>query len=266
MKREWVFALVGLVIVFGLFLFIGFQGKSLTGGAVESMPSFGPSSEEQACMMQCMGCTSIGVGCTGNSEQCQAQCNVQKPEQTEEEKCVETCALEGCGEYDFACQEKNREKCDEECGMVKAPDESDMSAEQLCITNCVEEKAPGTICGNSQTGETGGSVCQECAQQCVHLYEGPCLDDDKLSAKKKECETCEHCFGEPVMGDSGEGWECIVDVECKDASGEFGDMPGTGEDSWEEGHEPGSGNVVTEAVGNVIESIGDFFSGIFGGE
>jgi hypothetical protein len=30
------------------------------------------------------------------------------------------------------------------------------------------------------------------------------------------------------MGDSGEGWECIVDVECKDATAEWGDEPGEG--------------------------------------
>ena len=60
------------------------------------------------------------------------------------------------------------------------------------------------------------------------------------------------------MGDSGEGWECITDVECKDASSEFGDNPGEGPDSYEEGHEPG---IVTKA----FEAIGNFFSNLFGG-
>ena len=30
------------------------------------------------------------------------------------------------------------------------------------------------------------------------------------------------------MGDSGEGYKCIVNVKCKDASSEFGDEPGNG--------------------------------------
>jgi len=56
------------------------------------------------------------------------------------------------------------------------------------------------------------------------------------------------------MGDSGEGWECIVNVECKDASSEFGDESGTGE---------GIIASVGETIGNIAESIGNFFSNIF---
>jgi len=134
-----------------------------------------------------------------------------------------------------------------------------MSAEQLCISNCVNAESPGTRCQASQTGETGNELCQRCAASCVHLYEGPCLDDEKLTARKKECETCENCYGEPLMGDSGEGWECIVNVECKDASEEFGDNPGIGE---------GIAKVVSsigKGIGSAFEAVGDFFSGIFGG-
>ena len=136
------------------------------------------------------------------------------------------------------------------------PDESEMSAEQVCITKCVEAVDPNIKCGASQTGETGGEVCQKCASDCVHLYAGPCLDDAKLSAKKKQCETCEKCYGEPVMGDSGEGWECITDVKCGDASSQFGDEPGTGE-----GVVANIGNI----IGNVFEGIGNFFKNIFSG-
>lgn len=253
-KQFFILAILTLLIIFVII------GISITGKAVftQEQHSIGPSSDEQACMMQCMGCTSIGVGCTGDSAQCQAQCNVEKPETTDETSCMEECVLEGCTEFDFTCQQKNQEKCEEECDMLgDRPDESDMSAEQLCITNCVMEKDPTLRCQNSQEGETGGSICQECAASCVHLYEGPCLDDTKLKEKQKECETCEHCYGEPVMGDSGEGWECIVSVECKDASSEWGDEPGTGE---------GIATTVGEAVGNVFEAIGDFFGGLFGGE
>ncbi len=144
------------------------------------------------------------------------------------------------------------------CSEIK-PDESEMSAEQLCITNCVAETDSNIRCGNSQTGETGGEVCQKCAQECVHLYEGPCLDDEKLKTKQKECETCENCYGEPVMGDSGEGWECITDVECKDASSEFGDNPGKGAGIGQEGYV--APNFVAGAVDGVIKFFKDLFSG-----
>jgi len=56
------------------------------------------------------------------------------------------------------------------------------------------------------------------------------------------------------MGDSGQGWECMVDIECFDASSEFGDNPGAGE---------GIVARVGDVAGNVVEAIGNFFKGIF---
>jgi len=265
--------LITIVLVLILFVFIiSFYGDSLrtTGNVVSDSRSdanqvhtIGPGAEETACMMTCMKCSSPGVGCTGNQQECQTQCNLQKPETTEETSCMEKCILVGCGEFDFNCQNGNKEKCEKECNMLgDKPDESTMSAEQLCISNCVEAESPGTICGASQTGETGNDVCQRCAASCVHLYAGPCLNEEKLEAKKKECQTCEHCYGEPVMGPSGEGWDCIIDVKCSDASSEFGDNPGTGPGIEKEGFVANVGNT----IGNVIENIGNFFKGIFGGE
>lgn len=237
---------------------------SLTGFAVQNQEqhSIGPSADEQSCMMKCMGCTSIGVGCTGDSATCQKQCNVEKPEETAETSCMETCVLKGCEQYDFNCQAKNQESCEKECNMLgDKPDESTMGAEQLCITNCVESEAPGTICGASQTGETGNELCQRCAASCVHLYAGPCLDDARLQARKNECPSCENCYAETIMGPSGEGWDCIVDVECKDASAEFGDNPGTGPGVGQEGFVANIG----EGIGNIFEKIGNFISNLFGG-
>lgn len=253
------YELASILLLFLIILIIlFFKGSSnqLTGLAVGS-PSLGPSAEEQACMMECMKCSSPGVGCSGNSEECQEKCEVEKPESSEETSCMEDCILIGCTEYDFPCQTKNQEKCEKECGMLgDRPEESEMSAEQVCITNCVNDLAPGTICGTSSTGETGNDICVKCAESCVYLYEGPCLDDEELKAKQKECETCEHCYGEPIMGDSGEGWECIVDVQCGDASSEFGDNPGTG---------PGIIGSVGEGIGNFFENIGDFIGNLFDG-
>jgi hypothetical protein len=243
-KRELLILLMALSLII---IFIGVA--RITGNVIND---FGPSQQEQNCLMSCMNCSSPGVGCTGNQASCMQQCNVVKPEQTSEEVCVETCAKQGCGEYDFSCQKANQEKCDKQCGMVKEPEAK--SEEESCIRNCVEAKSPGTICQASQEGEIGGGVCQECAKSCEHLYEGPCLNEEKLEAAKKECETCEHCYGEPLMGDSGEGWECIVSVECKDASSQFGDDSGTGE---------GITAKIGDAISNTISAIGEFFSNLF---
>ena len=251
-----VLALILIVLITGFYfgIFDRIVGKAVSN----EEHAIGPSAAEQSCMMACMKCSSPGVNCTGNQQECQTKCNAKKPEATQETSCMEKCVAVGCGEFDFTCQEKNKDNCEKECNMIKdKSDESEMSAEQICITNCVAETDPDIRCGASQTGETGGGVCQRCASSCVHLYEGPCLDDEKLKAKQKECETCEHCYGEPVTGDSGEGWECIVDVQCNDASAEFGDDPGTG---------PGIVKSIGNTVGNVAEAIGNFFSRIFSRE
>jgi len=46
-----------------------------------------------------------------------------------------------------------------------------------------------------------------------------------------------------VRGPSGQGWDCTIDVKCADASAEFGDDAGTGEDNWEEGHAPSADDI-----------------------
>lgn len=252
--------LVSIVLAIGAYYgFNSITGKVVSVSSNVEINNIGPSAQEQSCMMKCMGCTSPGVGCTGDSAQCQAQCNVQKPEVTSETSCMEKCVVVGCGKYDFACQGKNQNKCESECNMVKEPEAK--NEEEQCIRDCVNSHSPGTICKPSQEGEKGNDVCKMCASQCVHLYAGPCLDEEKLEAKKKECMTCENCYAETVMGDSGEGWECIIDVKCADASAEFGDDPGTGPGIGQEGFVAKVG----DAVGNVFEGIGDFFKNIFGG-
>jgi len=237
----------------GLTGFVSQQGSPANTGEI---PQFGPSASDQACMKKCVtdaGCTIGDVACSEKNS-CMIQCNVKKPEVTEENSCMEKCVTKDCGEFDFSCQQKNQAVCEEECNMIKEPEAK--SEEEQCIRDCVKSHAPGTICKPSQEGEQGNDVCQMCAQQCVHLYKGPCLNDEKLKAKQKECETCEHCYGKPVMGDSGEGWDCIVDIECNDASSEFGDNPGSG---------PGIAKAVGDTIGGIGEGIANFFKGIFGG-
>lgn len=270
-KSEYFIGILILLLVFVPLTVI--QNNNMTGKAIGSPGGppegansggmmIGPTAEQQACMSSCMGCSSPGGGCVKNQEQCMAQCGLEpEPEAANEgESCMQECVIKGCSEFDFSCQEINKAKCEKECDMKgDAPDESEISAEQICITECVAKVDSMTRCGNSKEGETGGALCQKCAADCVHLYAGPCLDDKKLKAKQKECETCEHCYGEPVMGDSGEGWECITDIECKDASSEFGDEPGTGPGIGQEGFVANVG----EAIGNVFEGIGNFFKGLF---
>lgn len=234
-----------------------FANYILTGNIVGSEFA-GNTEAEQLCMEGCVayGCPPEDVDCmVGNQEKCMKECDVQPVALDEGEQCVQDCIDKVCSmgpEY-IGCMEENRDSCDDECGMNTGPDESEMGAEELCIFECVAAVDPEIICGNSQQGETGNSVCQECAASCVHLYEGPCLNDEELTEKERACETCEHCYGEPVTGPSGQGWDCIVDVECKDASGEFGDNPEVGEG-------------IVEAVGNFFEGIKDFFTGLFSNE
>ncbi|MBS3091354.1 hypothetical protein J4217_02810 [Candidatus Pacearchaeota archaeon] len=246
------------LIVLTLFFYNGTFNR-LTGKVSSEISGIGPSAVEQACMMSCVsvGCDSNDMACKeANGNKCQQQCNVVKPEQTSEESCVETCVQKGCGEFDFPCQQKNQAICDKECGMIKEPKAK--SEEEQCIRDCVNSKSPGLICQAGEGRKKGNEICQSCAKSCKYLYAGPCLTEIKLEEAKSACNTCEHCYEKPIMGDSGEGYECIVSIECADASAEFGDNPGTG-----------SGVItakIGDAIGNVFESIGNFFSGFFNNE
>ncbi|MCK4650387.1 hypothetical protein KAT36_04100 [Candidatus Pacearchaeota archaeon] len=262
MKREVFVVSVVFLFVFGVSMISNSMTGSVIGsGMDDSGMMSGPSDESIECMENC-------VMTEGKVESvCMIECNMEpKPESTNEgEECMQRCIYVGCDERDFSCARKNMDRCEDECGMKgDAPGESEMGEEQRCISECVAKEDPILICGASKEGETGNLICQKCAESCIHLYEGPCLTDEELTEKENACETCEHCYGEPVMGSSGQGWDCIIDIECKDASGEFGDDAGKGDDSFEKGHED-SGVVVSvgEAIGNVFEGIGTFFKGLF---
>lgn len=49
-------------------------------------------------------------------------------------------------------------------------------------------------------------------------YEGPCMTEKDWQDKKKECREKygEHAGDEPIMGDSGKGYECAIDAKCID--------------------------------------------------
>ncbi len=266
MKRDF---LLAIFLAFVLFA-IGFGFDKITGQAISNDEhTIGPSIEEKNCMVGCVskGCDAGDMDCKKkNSEACLAECSIQKPEVTEETSCMEACVKVGCGEIDFSCQTINKDKCEKECNMIKEPEAK--SEDEQCIRDCVNKVEPGLICRPGEGGEKGGDACQRCAKECMHLYAGPCLNEEKLGAKKKECETCEHCYGELIMGNSSEGYQCIVDVECKDATAMFGDYPGTGEgiSLTEASADSGIDSRVSERISNIFESIGNFFSEIFGGE
>ena len=248
------FVCVG-VMIFSFGRITGFVTDDFMG----SPEQIGPTEEEIQCMQSCVaiGCEQEDQTCMeANSHACGEQCGVPTeapvPED-ESEACMQECVIRGCSEYDFQCQNNKRASCEVECDMLgDAPDQSEMGAEELCISECVAKEDPTVICGNSQEGETGNSLCQRCANSCVHLYEGPCLDDEKLTQKEEACKTCDHCYGEPITGPSGQGWDCIIDVECKDASAEFGDEPGT---------DPG---IEESPIKEITTGIVDFFKGLFG--
>ena len=230
----------------------------LTGRVVNEKAFGGPSAEDSKCLYQC-------VKIENKSEDiCMAQCGVApKPTNVnEDEKCMQDCILVGCDEYEIRCQNANMYDCEEKCNMKgDAPDESEISDEEKCISECVSKVDSSIICGAGTEygeGETGNKVCQMCANECVHLYKGPCLDDAEITGKENDCKTCEHCYGEPVMGDSGEGSDCIIDIKCADASSEFGDEPGEGPGMGQEGYVPP--NKVAKAVDDLIKGIKGLFS------
>lgn len=269
MKRGILLIIITIALAFSY----AFLNNNITGRTISDMQGpppgagapegIGPEMATQECMMACTakGCANPSdTECRmKNGPKCQAECNAYKPEPADEgQACMEECVVQGCGEVDFACQETNRARCENECGMIKEPEAR--SEEEACIRECVRKIDSALICRPGEGGEQGNEICQNCAAECVQLYAGPCLSEEKLEAKKQACVTCEHCYGEPVLGDSGEGYQCIVDVECRDASAEWGDEPGSGPGIGQEGFAART----AERIGNVFERVGDFFKGLFG--
>lgn len=66
-------------------------------------------------------------------------------------------------------------------------------------------------------------------------YSGPCMTPSDWDAKKKECRNLygEHAGDEPIYGDSGSGYECVIDAECVDFGDDFG-MTESPSENWED--------------------------------
>lgn len=70
-------------------------------------------------------------------------------------------------------------------------------------------------------------------------YDGNCMTESDWDAKKKECRALygEHGGDEPIKGDSGSGYQCVIDARCVDFGNfEEGSVGSSGGD-WKEGCE-----------------------------
>lgn len=257
MKRGYLIAgIVTLVLMFIVFSF----NFSITGNIVglgdEGYSA--PSKEETECMYNCVEINNK------TENECLIECGIDdnRNKLSEDELCMEECIVKGCDKFDFDCQGANVENCEKECGMMSdAPDESEMSEEEKCIMECVNKVDPTIRCESGQEqgeGERGGEVCKRCAQECLYLYEGPCLTEEEWEEKEKECMAKgEHMETIEIMGDSGEGWECVIDLECVDRSDEWGNESGEGPGIGDEGYV--APNVVMEVVDNIVGFFKDLF-------
>jgi len=256
-----VFIIGTLVFVFVVVLGLNYSiSGNVVGGPDVSEEGFGgPSAGDSACLYQCV----VVEG--GVESECMIECGVApKPVAVDEgESCMQECVARGCDdEYDADCQRANVVVCEDECGMKgDAPDESEMSEEQKCISDCVDAVDSSIRCSAGKAegeGEQGDEVCQRCAAECVHLYSGHCLTDDLWREKEGECMSQgEHMEAVAVKGDSGQGWECTVDIECVDRSDEFGDEAGEGPGIGDEGY------VAPNVVMEVFSNVAGFFKRLF---
>jgi len=177
--------------------------------------------------------------------ECSGDCgNVEEaseaPEPADEsEQCVRDCIVRNCSLSSLECERLNKDACDIEC-YGEAPSTEDMSEEELCILECVGDDI---ICSAGEGGEQNPE-CEECANKCSVLYEGPCLTDEQWKLKETACLARGTTWSaDEVKGDSGEGYQCVVNLDCVDHSDEWGDDAGTGPASYEKGHEPSEDQV-----------------------
>ena len=266
--KKWMIGLGSLIIILLVIFGLGFS--NITGRFIDDNQEGHIPESEQKCMSECVavGCEDGDEQCAAaNAEECMAKCGANLQPRGEDEQCVQACISRYCemGEKYIPCNNQYIGQCDEECGMVTDP--GAQNEEEQCIRDCVsqhEKLGEPIMCqaGTEQgMGEQGGTVCQMCAEQCVHLYDGPCLTDEKWKEKESECNALgEHVDGEPIYGDSGEGYECVIDLECVDYSSEWGDDPGTGPGIGQEGY------VASNTASKVLDGMIKFFKGVFGEE
>lgn len=152
---------------------------------------------------------------------------------------------EECNTY---CKEHEQECIDfaEKYGLMIMNKEEmkNMGNEENCMVECIgESEINFNECKPGPEGEQN-LRCKQCAEKCMQFYEGDCLTEEQWRYAEEECMSKgEHMEAMPVTGDSGQGYECTIKIECIDRSDEFGDEPGEGENNWEQGHEPNGESV-----------------------
>ena len=187
---------------------------------VEDAPQELNVGDEKQCIKECISeeCDSGDLSCMqASANVCVGKCKVKKSEPVIPSKsCTKDCLVRDCEASDKICPEKNKYKCSKECNSIVAP--AAKLEEDLCVRECVNNEDSSLTCipeGDEQIDE----ICQTCMNNCEQLYDGPCLQEIKLETKLKKCEVCEGCYGALVMGNSKQGYDCVVDVKCKDAKG-----------------------------------------------
>ncbi len=220
---------------------------------------YGQISKEEYEMIKKTGGKGPG-GCVGE-EECEEYCSkegnflkcanfsYQNGEITEEEYQIMKLT-KGKGPGGCTSDEECKEYCknnEEECmdfalmtGLWK--EDEGLTREQQCIAQCLIDKDLSYADCPIDNPESHAPGCMECRKECAKYYEGPCLDSWEIDEQKQECKSKGEKFGvEPVMGDSGDGAECIIDIECIDYRTDLEKK--TPEEIMEEGGMPPEGDL-----------------------
>ncbi len=177
-----------------------------------------------------------GPGGCVSKEECEEYCNkegnflecanfsYQNGDITEEEyeimKMTKGKGPGGCTS-DEECQEyckNNEEECMDFALMTGLWKEDEgLTKEQQCIAQCLIDKDLSYSDCPRDKPEAHAPGCMECAKECAKYYEGPCLNSWEIDERNKECKSKGEEYGvEPIMGDSGDGAECMIGVKCID--------------------------------------------------
>ena len=204
----------------------------------------------------------VNYSCTGDCDALNEIFSMAHGDGSSESVCMEKCIQKDCDDSMFVCMEKNMDSCETECGLKGDGQGPFVDGELDPFQGCI------MVCAGNKRCEPGGSdpVCIACEEKCMNEY-GPgigyehCLTEEQLEAKEAVC-IANQQYGETVESATPDGKMCISDVICKafDPS-EWGDDPGSGPDSWEEGHPP-TGGIILPGT-NLIKGIIEWFKGGF---
>ena len=95
--------------------------------------------------------------------------------------------------------------------------------EEECMMECVGDNVR---CSPGPNGEENPK-CKACAEKCSKYYEGPCMTDEDWKREKAKCQAKfgENAGDQPIYGDSGQGYDCPIAIECIDFRMPEDDVP-----------------------------------------